>query len=124
MDLIIGGAFQGKTEFALKRFGLSREKIFTCTGTNVDFSKPCISGLAEFTYACVKEEIDPVNFFREHRELWENSVLILEDISAGVVPMEAELRLWREKNGRLGQYLTGEAQGVYRVFCGLGQKLK
>ena len=58
------------------------------------------------------------------REQWKDSVLICQDISSGVVPMEAQLRQWRNANGRLCQYLAGQADQVIRVFCGLEQRLK
>ena len=80
--------------------------------------------LEEFTLSCVKAGRDSVACFRENREGWKDSVLILGDISAGVVPMEAQLRAWREENGRLGWYLGEQAESVHRLFCGLEQRLK
>ena len=52
------------------------------------------------------------------------SFLICCDIFCGVVPMGADMRAWRDMTGRLCAYLSGEAQGVFRLFCGLEQKLK
>ena len=124
MHLIIGGAYQGKRQFAEERFGLKPENIFTCTGEEPDFSCPCLDRLEEFTLSCVKAGRDSVACFRENRESWKDSVLILGDISAGVVPMEAQLRAWREENGRLGRYLGEQAESVHRLFCGLEQRLK
>ena len=124
MHLIIGGAYQGKRRFAEERFGLKPEDIFTCTGEDPDFSCPCLDRLEEFTLSCVKAGRDSVTFFRENRAHWEGSVLILRDISAGVVPMDAEMRAWREENGRLGRYLAEQAESVHRIFCGLEQRLK
>ena len=124
MHLIIGGAYQGKRQFAEERFGLKPENIFICTGEDPDFSCPCLDRLEEFTLSCVKAGRDSVACFRENREGWKDSVLILGDISAGVVPMEAQLRAWREENGRLGRYLGEQAESVHRLFCGLEQRLK
>ena len=120
MILIIGGAHQGKLEFAKETFGLTEDDIYTCTAGEIDFSKRCIYGVEEFTWG----HPDPKAYFREHREAWENSILILRDVFCGVVPMEAETRLWRQKTGRLAQYLSKEASQVSRIFCGLEQKLK
>jgi adenosyl cobinamide kinase/adenosyl cobinamide phosphate guanylyltransferase len=50
--------------------------------------------------------------------------LILQDIFCGVVPMGAENRAWRQRTGRLAQYLSKEATQVSRIFCGLEQRLK
>jgi adenosyl cobinamide kinase/adenosyl cobinamide phosphate guanylyltransferase len=38
--------------------------------------------------------------------------------------MGAENRAWRQRTGRLAQYLSKEAKQVSRIFCGLEQRLK
>lgn len=124
MVLIIGGAYQGKRDFAKSRFSLSETDIFDCTGGEIDFSKRCIDHLEEFTYACARDGIDAVHYFQSHRELWRDSILICRDIAAGVVPMGADMRSWRQMNGRLCRYLSGEAERVSRLFCGLEERLK
>ena len=63
-------------------------------------------------------------YFDNHREDWRSSILILQDIFCGVVPMGAENRTWRQRTGRLARYLSKEAQQVSRIFCGLEQRLK
>ena len=120
MILIIGGAYQGKLDYAKSTFHLSDEDIFTCTGKEIDFSRRCIYRIEEFSYSCP----DAIDYFRERRADWENSILILQDIFCGVVPMGAENRAWRQNTGRLIQYLAGEAAQVSRIFCGLEQRLK
>lgn len=120
MILIIGGAYQGKTAFAQKEFGVERGQIFACTGEEIDFSYVCIDNIELFS----KMHDDPVAYFHAHREQWQESILIVEDISCGVVPMGAENRAWRLKNGKLMQYLAAQADRVSRIFCGLEQRLK
>ena len=120
MILIIGGAYQGKLEFAKNTFHLTQADIHTCTGEEIDFSKRCIDHIEEFTY--VRE--NAADYFRAHRDQWENSILICQDIFSGVVPMGADNRAWRQNTGRLCQYLAGEARQVSRIFCGLEQRLK
>lgn len=118
MILIIGGAWQGKLDFAKETFGVS--DIYTCTGPQIDFSHPCIDQIEKFTAS----HCDPVSYFEAHRDQWQDSVLILQDIFCGVVPMGAENRAWRQRTGRLAQYLSREADRVSRIFCGLEQRLK
>ena len=120
MILIIGGAYQGKLDFAKETFGITDADVHTCTAGNIDFSKRCIYKIEEFS----AHHNDPIGFFQAHREEWKNSVLILEDIFCGVVPIGAENRAWRQKTGRLAQYLSREADRVSRIFCGLEQRLK
>lgn len=124
MNLIIGGAYQGKRDFAKKTYSLTDSDIYTCRGSEIDFSLPCIDHIEEFALACVREGIDPLAFFQANRAAWQGSVLICQDIFCGVVPMEAELRAWRNSTGQLCQYLSREAQRVSRIFCGLEQRLK
>lgn len=124
MKLIIGGAWQGKRDFAISAFDLKETDIFTCSGENIDFSAPCIDKIEEFTFACVKAGKEPAELFRANRERWQNSVLICQDIFCGVVPVDADQREWRQATGRLCRYLTSEAEQVSRIFCGLEQRLK
>ena len=124
MILILGGAYQGKLEYAKETLGIQPKQIFFCSDSRIDFTKECICGIEEFTYACVRQELDPVAYFRENAAQWQDSVLICRDIFCGVVPMDAMQRKWRQATGRLCQYLASEATQVSRIFCGLEQRLK
>ena len=124
MILIIGGAWQGKRDFAKETFCLAEEDIFTCRGQEIDFSRHCVDRLEVFTLACVQAGEDPVAYFESRTDAWREAVLICRDISCGVVPMNAEQRLWRNETGRLCQYLAKRAERVSRIFCGLEQRLK
>lgn len=120
MILIIGGAYQGKLDFAMDAFGLTPADIHSCSTGEIDFSKRCIYKIEEFTYG----HPDPVAYFQKHRDQWQDSILILQDFFCGVVPMGADMRAWRQNTGRLAQYLSREADQVSRIFCGLEQRLK
>ena len=120
MILIIGGAYQGKLNFAKETFGITDADLHTCTAGDINFSKRCIYKIEDYTY----NHPNPIGYFQTHREEWKDSVLILEDIFCGVVPMGAENRAWRQNTGRLAQYLSREAEQVSRIFCGLEQRLK
>ena len=124
MVLIIGGAYQGKRDYAKKAYHLTENDIFTCNGTKIDFSKKCIDRLEEFVLACVREGIDPESYLREHEALWQDCVFICRDIFCGVVPMDPVIRKWRHTTGLVCQYLAGQATQVSRIFCGLEQRLK
>lgn len=120
MVLIIGGAWQGKLDFARERFAIRENEIFTCDGSTVDFSFRCINRLEEFA----RLNPDPIEYFVRNRALWQENVLILRDVFCGVVPMGEENRAWRQRAGRFAQYLSREATQVSRIFCGLEQRLK
>lgn len=120
MVLIIGGAYQGKRDYAIEKYHLRPQDIFDCAGSAIDLRAKCICGIERFT----REHDDPVGYFAAHRDAWQESILIVRDISCGVVPMGAENRAWRQKNGELCRYLAREAREVVRIFCGLEQRLK
>ena len=51
-------------------------------------------------------------------------VVICDEIGNGIVPMEAEERIYRERTGRILEQLAAQADEVVRVVCGIGLKIK
>ena len=49
MVFIFGGAYQGKTDFAREAFSLAEGDIFSCSGTEIDFSRRCVDHIENFT---------------------------------------------------------------------------
>lgn len=133
MHLIFGGAYQGKRDYAKERYGLGDENIYTCiadggngstAAAEIDFSGKAVDCLEEFVLNCVCCGIEAADYMRQHKEEWKHSVIICTDISSGVVPVDKELRAWREMVGRTMMYLGKEAEEVTRIFCGIPQKIK
>lgn len=124
MIFIIGGAYQGKLALAKEKFGVGDGDVFTCSGSEIDFSRRCIDRLEEFTLACVQTGADPLLYLADRLPEWKDSILICQDVSCGVVPMDPQLREWRNATGRLCQFLAAHADQVIRVFCGLEQRIK
>ena len=141
MILIFGGAYQGKKEFARNRFrgaevsGFANEESESACAdaadrTNLEdaFSGEIVCGLENLVWECCAEDpaqrIEAADWMREHRELWQDKVLIITDVSQGIVPMDARTRAFREMNGRLMLALAKEADEVWRVFCGIGKQVK
>ena len=124
MVLITGGAYQGKLDHARTAYGAKDSDIFSCSGTEIDFSRRCVDHIEAFVLACVRAGIDPTSYFEAHADTWRDSILICEDIGSGVVPVGADMRAWREETGRLCRFLARRAERVTRIFCGLEQRLK
>lgn len=126
MIFIIGGSYQGKHEFVLEKFDLKTQDVFDCTEDtqSIDFTKPVIAHIERFALGCVRRGEEPKEYWQTHLEQLSNAILISDDISCGVVPIDATIRAWREATGRANNYLAGEASQVIRVFCGLGQVIK
>ena len=122
MVLIIGGAYQGKTENAKKTYSLQDADIFTCENMDIDPNARVIRHLERFARACVRAGKEPAEVLNAID--LSDKILICEDISCGVVPMDAVEREWREAVGRMNAMLAAKAERVTRLFCGLPLELK
>lgn len=119
MELIVGGAYQGKLDYAIETFGLDDEDIYICADNcEPDFSVRCIGHLELYILYCVRKGKAPEFKFRK------DAVIICDDIFCGVVPTDKVERAWREETGRALGRITRASEHVTRVFCGLPQKLK
>lgn len=118
MDLIIGGAYQGKLDYAREHFGIEEQDICICTEQErPDFEKRCLVHYEKYLLYCLRS--------KEEKQLpRQDAVVIAEDIFCGVVPIDPEIRAWREEAGRGLTALAHSADTVTRIFCGLPLKLK
>ncbi len=121
MILITGGSYQGKLDYAKARFALTDDDI--CIG-KIDFDKKCLAYIDRYALEAVKSGLEPVDIFRANVDALRNKIIITTDISSGIVPMDPALRAWREACGRMNSYLASQADEVWRLFCGIPQRLK
>ena len=121
MILITGGSYQGKLDYAKSRFALTDDDI--CLG-GVDFGKKCLAYIDRYALEAVKDGVEPADIFKENADRLADKIVITTDISGGIVPMDATLRAWREACGRMNSYLASQADEVWRLFCGIPQRLK
>ena len=116
MELVIGGAFQGKLTWALAHYGLTMEDVCDLAAGDPVPGKRCYYHLEALTRRCG----DPERYL----PLLENAVVITREVNGGIVPMDGQERAWRERHGVLVQRLAREAEHVTRVLCGLTEVLK
>ena len=124
MKLIIGGMYQGKLEYALNKYGLSREDVYECINGEIDYSKRIIYKFNLYIYNLIKDGIDPVKEVINNLERFKDKIIISDEISSGVVPLDKMDRLYRDKVGVILNRLASESDSVVRIFCGLEEKLK
>ena len=126
MVLIIGGAYQGKLDYALGRFGLTDGDVYRCEIDNVETpaGKCAVYGLDKWILALLKAGMDTAEAVRRFADANGAAVVICDDISCGVVPIDPLERKWREATGRALVELTKSADEVVRMFCGIPTKLK
>lgn len=126
MILIYAGAYQGKLDFARKNFEIKDEDICYCNSDmeSIDFGKKVIYGLEKFIYGYEKRGQSADEYIRAQLPLMNDKIIICEDISRGLVPMDKLERAWRETNGRVVNAVAAEADEVYTVFCGIESRIK
>ncbi len=108
MILIIGGAYQGKQDYAKEHYPTMLP----------------VYNLHEIILEQIKEGIDPLEDYKKKRQHYENAVITCDDISSGIVPIDPTLRQWRESVGQVLALVARESDEVIRLFCGIGTKLK
>lgn len=150
MILIFGGAYQGKRDFAKEHFGIETVTECAAPGAELagaedtgaedtgaeghsgaetvlalpDFSGDAVCGLERFARACTEAGLEARDLMEEQKAGWQDKILIITDVSQGIVPMDKTTRAFREMNGRLMLYLASEADEVWRVFCGIGKRIR
>lgn len=150
--LIIGGAEQGKLDLAgqyyMKQTG-NRPQVLDAaeldcsdSAVNTILKNPLIDNLHLYIRKLLKNcdrstvdrlidrliiELRETNKPPAEASLSDSDslrIIILDDIGSGLVPLEAEDRIWRELCGRTYCRLTSIADRVDRVWAGLPQTLK
>lgn len=107
MILIVGGAFQGKTEYAKINFG---DGYTIVNHYNLRVRKQLEKGL------------NPIEEAKKFTD--KNIVIVSDEIGYGLVPVDAFEREYREINGRVNCFFAEKAEQVIRVVCGIGTRIK
>lgn len=113
MILVIGGYRQGKLDYARDNLGVT-DVNDGCFG-----EADCIYNLASM--------VDDEAFeskLRSYVDSHPDCVIICDEVGGGIVPLKESDRVHREKVGRTCCMLAKDAEAVYRVFCGIGVKIK
>ena len=122
--IIIGGAFQGKTQYATKIYpGLELTDGFNCPLEEIE-NCVAVNEFDSFTRRWLlegrtKEAL--LTMLENNRNL---QLLISDEIGYGLVPIDDFEREYREFHGRVMTELAEKADGVERVVCGIPQRIK
>lgn len=121
MIMITGGAFSGKKDYAKKRFGFSDEEILNGENCSLEavFSAKCIADYQLIVKRLLEENADVQAFTERLCKEDPNAVVIINEIGAGIVPLEKSDRIWREETGRSGCLIARNSSEVIRLACGI-----
>ena len=124
MRMIIGGAFQGKMEYAQKEYpgirwvdgaACSEEELLQCEGV-YHFHLYIRKSMEKYE----EMRLFADRIIRETPQI----VIITDEIGYGLVPIDAFERRYREETGRICTRLAAFSERVDRVVCGIGLPIK
>lgn len=150
MQLVIGGAYQGKKEYVKRKYQLEESEIWQGGYPVAERKWRCVYGLHKIVKKMLdtyktdhirEKDIDQigrpggtpqienyVNYITDYlHNLIEHNpdlILICDEVGNGIVPIEKSERDYRECVGRVLCVLAKEADRVERVHCGIGQVIK
>lgn len=126
MKLIIGGAFQGKREYAGNQFTIPAEDFIDgekCAFSDI-FSCAGIYHFHLYIRRMMQEGIETKSLAAELLEQNPDILIISNELGYGVVPIDSFERAYRETVGRICCRMAEKAEEVHRVVCGIGTVLK
>lgn len=110
MILIIGGKAQGKREFALNELKIAEIDI--------------IDDIDELIYELLCQGEEPNACLDNLIAKEKPKCIICREVGQGIAPMTEIDRNYREVVGRYMTRLAREAEAVYRVYAGIGIRIK
>lgn len=102
----------------------------TAAGADISFDQ---AAAGEFDTLLHVEELvlrlmrageEPQGFIQAALPAWKGKVITADEVGCGIVPMEKEMRRFRDEAGFCAQLLALEADEVFRMVCGISQKIK
>ena len=124
MEMIIGGAFQGKEAYALKRWP---DRRFV-SGKNAVFSELLTAGGILDLQAYIRNEVrkgtDLSGFAKSLIHANPDVVIVTDEIGYGIVPVDPEERFYRDIMGRICTALAEHSDKVTRIVSGIPQVIK
>ncbi len=125
MIFIIGGSYQGKTDFAVNKFGLSPDEI---TEGSAPYDKlisaKCIRHFEDFVSSAAVRNEDPLKLTEKLLSDNPDVIIIMTEIGCGIIPIEKSQRIYRELVGKTGCLIAGLAEKVIRITCGIPAVIK
>lgn len=136
MKLIIGGYAQGKLDYVLSKDQLQEHIVWDGAllddilsngrpfSTKERNKQVVINHFHQWVRQCMQKGRCPEEEILSFLERCEDCTIISDEIGNGIVPMDPFEREYRERVGRILIQLAQKAQEVWRVTCGIGQKIK
>lgn len=124
MEMMIGGAFQGKADLAKKTYPgirwvrgeeISEKELMEAQG---------VLGFHQFIKKQLEQEREVKDLAAALIRNNPDIILVSDEVGYGVVPVDAFDRAYREAVGRVCTELASYSKKVTRVVCGIGTVIK
>ena len=126
MKMVTGGAFEGKTSYAMRVFGLRDADIVdgsSCSRYDL-FHTKAVKHAEQLVKRCLREGDDVLELADQLIRLNPGIIVIVKEIGCGVIPVDPADRNYRELTGRFCTKLASYADEVHRVTYGQGIVIK
>ncbi len=126
MKMVIGGAFQGKTDYASQKFNIAEEDWIdghSCSKHEILHAKG-VHHFHEFIRRSLQNGDELESFADELIRKNPDIIIVTNELGCGVVPLDAFERTYRERDGRICGELAAFSDEVDRVICGIGTVIK
>ena len=123
MVMITGGAYQGKRDFVISTYNIKERDIVDGKECTIEEAKKaqCLINYHEL----VKRLGDECIAFTESIcRTGTVSIIVIDEIGCGIIPLEKTERIWRENVGRCGCIIASKSESVVRIVSGIPVYIK
>lgn len=124
MEMIIGGAYQGKTDYAKEKYPELDWIDGISASENELLDAQGILNFQEYIRGELKRCGDVSDLAEKIINRNPKIVIVSQEVGYGVVPVDAFDRKYREAVGRVCTNLASYSSRVTRVVCGIGTVIK
>ena len=126
MILIIGGAYEGKTQYAVKNLGITESEILD--GKTCEYRDLYSAKAVNKFHLLIKRLVESGENTLEIVDKVYNSnptiTIISDEIGCGIIPLEKSDRIWREETGKACCKIAEMSDVVVRINCGIPTVIK
>ncbi len=138
--LVTGGACQGQLEFVRRQFKTEEYAVYDGwiplpTDGKAGLSNGESDAGKEWGYGVIFNHLEKyvISHMDDEEGLYDDiiaaalkhpgCIIIGDEVGCGIVPVDEKLRCFREVYGRLMVRLARRASQVWRVYCGIGERI-
>lgn len=134
MILVVGGKFQGKLNFVKNNFAVDEDNIFDCEKKylfNATYSAMStdkynvVDNFESYILKKTEEGLSKKDILVDFMTInfHNKTIIICDDISNGLVSIDALERAYRENIGHILCHISKNVSDIYEVIYGIGRKI-